>query len=367
MTSLRVLVCTVVHNPTDARIFRREISAILDAGHKVTAIAPWQASTPGDERVQRITVPRAVGRDRWQALSAARTQMRELVGQHDLLIIHDPELLVMVPWSECRRTGTRVVWDVHEDLAAALLDKSYIPSLLRRPLALVVRQVERWAENRCTLLLAEKRYQDRFRKTHTQVLNLPLVPSALPTGERKRQAIYVGSLTNARGLELMLELAERLAPHNISVRLIGETHSADDTARITATENVNWQGALPNQQAMQEVEESMVGLSLLADLPNYRHSMPTKVLEYMASGAVVVSTPLPLAVEVLGQDGVVLKSFDDSCLDEVVSAVVTLADDPELRQRYVESAFQRVQRDYNWLVAGPEFVRALESAARRAL
>ena len=61
---MKVLVCTVVHNPTDARIFRREIGALLDAGHEVTAIAPWRTDTPGDSRVARVTVPRAVGRRR---------------------------------------------------------------------------------------------------------------------------------------------------------------------------------------------------------------------------------------------------------------------------------------------------------------
>ena len=37
---MRVVVCTVVHHPADARIFYREIRALLDAGHDVTYIAP---------------------------------------------------------------------------------------------------------------------------------------------------------------------------------------------------------------------------------------------------------------------------------------------------------------------------------------
>ena len=37
---MRVVVCTVVHHPADARIFYRQIQALLDAGHQVTYIAP---------------------------------------------------------------------------------------------------------------------------------------------------------------------------------------------------------------------------------------------------------------------------------------------------------------------------------------
>ncbi|HYY17978.1 MAG TPA: glycosyl transferase, partial [Streptosporangiaceae bacterium] len=40
---MRVVVCTVVHHPADARILHREIRALLDAGHDVAYIAPFRA------------------------------------------------------------------------------------------------------------------------------------------------------------------------------------------------------------------------------------------------------------------------------------------------------------------------------------
>ena len=38
--TMRVVVCTIVHHPADARIYHRQIRALLDAGHEVTYIAP---------------------------------------------------------------------------------------------------------------------------------------------------------------------------------------------------------------------------------------------------------------------------------------------------------------------------------------
>ena len=38
---MRVLICTVVHHPADARIYHRQIRALLEAGHQVTYIAPF--------------------------------------------------------------------------------------------------------------------------------------------------------------------------------------------------------------------------------------------------------------------------------------------------------------------------------------
>ena len=37
---MRVVVCTIVHHPADARIYHRQIRALLDAGHEVRYIAP---------------------------------------------------------------------------------------------------------------------------------------------------------------------------------------------------------------------------------------------------------------------------------------------------------------------------------------
>ena len=51
---------------------------------------------------------------------------------HDVVLVHDPELVLAAaggPWT------TNLIWDVHEDPAAALQVKSWMPAILRRPVA----------------------------------------------------------------------------------------------------------------------------------------------------------------------------------------------------------------------------------------
>src|ERR671923_2081488 len=87
---LRVLVCTIVHHPEDARILYRQIRAILDAGHSVTYAAPFSAYDidPWPE-LQAIDVPRAMGRSRGEALRAARGVLRTYGPEADLILLHD--------------------------------------------------------------------------------------------------------------------------------------------------------------------------------------------------------------------------------------------------------------------------------------
>ena len=92
---MRVLVCTVVHHPADARIYYRQIRALLDAGDDVTYIAPFDSSfSPSD--VTAVTIPRAVGRHRLTALRAARLALRENAPAADIILIHDPELRIQL-------------------------------------------------------------------------------------------------------------------------------------------------------------------------------------------------------------------------------------------------------------------------------
>lgn len=87
------------------------------------------------------------------------------------------------------------VWDVHEDTAAALVMKRWLPRPLRPPLRLAVRAAERTAERHLRLLLAEDAYQRRFRRTHPVVANLATVPPEPPEPPGDDRVVYLGHLS----------------------------------------------------------------------------------------------------------------------------------------------------------------------------
>src|SRR5699024_2699173 len=119
------LVLTVVHHPDDSRVRHRQIAALLAAGWRVTYAAPWSgydldrpAAGPG---LTTVDLPRARGRRRYAALRAARRVLREQGPDHDVVLLHDPELLLATPGLDL----PPVVWDVHEDTAAAIEVKGW--------------------------------------------------------------------------------------------------------------------------------------------------------------------------------------------------------------------------------------------------
>ena len=362
---MRVVVCTIVHHPADARIYHRQIRALLEAGHHVIYIAPADVENFSAERampqLQVIAVPRAVGRRRIGAVRAARRELARYTAGADLLLVHDPELLLALP---PRRKRPPTVWDVHEDTAAALSTKAWLPRPLRPVAAAAVHAAERLAERRLHLILAEQGYVPRFGRAHPVVPNTTYVPETAPPPDpvgAAQRVIYVGWLSPDRGVAEMIELGALLRPHGITVELIGQ---ADARARALiepaqAQGLLEWSGFVPNDQAMRKVDGALAGLSLLQDEPNFRHSMPTKVVEYMARGVPVVTTPLPAAADLVNryECGFVVPFGDPSAAAE---AVLKLAGDASLRAKMGGRGHEAALASLGWPADAQAFVAQLE-------
>src|SRR4051812_16007805 len=217
---MRIVVATIVHDPQDARILHREIAALLAAGHAVTYVAPFTetGSQPLPDGIVAVDVPRAVGRRRGAALLAARKQLRRLVSGAHVVLVHDPELLLVLPRP---RAGLLRVWDVHEDTASAVVAKPWLPSWLRGPARWAVRALEGLAERRVRLILAEESYAARFRQPPPVVRNLPVAPAGEPLPPGDDRVAYVGSITLERGAAEMVAVGRELHAEGITVELVG--------------------------------------------------------------------------------------------------------------------------------------------------
>jgi len=358
---MRVLVVCPVHHPADARVAGREISALLEAGHSVTQVAPFSAfGVAPVAGVRGVDIPRSHGRRRAAALRASRKAVKQEASRHDVILLHSPEALLTIAGVEHRC----VVWDVHEDTAAAVGMKPWLPKALAAPAARGIRAAEMWAERRCHLLLAEHAYADRFARHHPVVPNSVLVPDEVRASERGR-AVYVGSVTRARGAADLIALGRLLVDEApVSLDVIGGAgpEVAADMREAMERDWLTWRGYVENSVALSILEGATVGLSLLHDEPNYRHSMPTKLLEYLAHGVPFVSTPLPLAVELAEvSGGGIIVPFGDA--GAARDAILELNADDDRRQRMADSGREWVRAHANWEIDGAAFVRQLQEWA----
>lgn len=361
---MHVLVVTTVHVPTDARIAHRQIRSLLAAGHRVTYAAAFtdrqSVPPPG---VVPVDLPAARGRNRLRSLVAARRLLLAPPPGVDLVLLHDPELLLAA--ARCP-PALPIVWDVHEDLGAALDDKTWLPKPMRRLTAAGVRVLEDLAEERCHLLLAEEAYAARFAMDHPVVLNLPW-QRPRSVAELRPQAMYVGRVSHGRGALDLIEVGMRLRAHGVELVVAGHA-DADVRQQVVEADrrgHLRWHGYLPNAEALSLLDGALAGLSLLHDKPNYRHSMPTKLLEYMERGLPVVTTPLPLARRLVEQhDCGVLVPFADPAAAAL--AILNLRTDAGSRAAMADRARTAAVAHYTWDSKEMEFVAHLERWVAKA-
>jgi glycosyltransferase involved in cell wall biosynthesis len=164
----------------------------------------------------------------------------------------------------------------------------------------------------------------------------------------------------------MIEVAALLRPHGINVELIGPADARAQAMLEPAQARglVRWLGFIPNDQALRNVGGALAGLSLLRDEANFRHSLPTKVVEYMACGVPVVTTPLPAAVELVTryECGFVVPFGDPRA---AADAVLALAGDSSLRAKMGSRGHEAAQGSLGWPADARAFVTQLEAWARK--
>ena len=153
----------------------------------------------------------------------------------------------------------------------------------------------------------------------------------------------------------------------VKLEVIGE--AADAEARQALLEaakagDLSWLGFLRSEEALARVSGSLAGLCLLHDLPNYRVSLPTKIVEYCALGVPVITTPLPLASDLVRSQNI---GFEVPWNDPtaVVDAILRLRDQPTLRCQLGANGRRLALREHDWNHLSADFIRVMDDIANR--
>jgi glycosyltransferase involved in cell wall biosynthesis len=355
VTRLKLAHLTSVHHPFDVRIFRKQCATLSRAGSEVVLVAAHEASGTFDG-VRLRALPRPRGRlERMTRTGFAlfRAALRE---RADLYHVHDPELL---PWAQLLRlSGRAVVFDMHENVPESLLSKAWIPPALRRPARLGYRALERVLLSGLPVVFAEHSYAQHYPwvRRRVCVLNMPLVAELMDVREQKLaqpSVGYLGSVTPERGSAGTLEALGllRAAGREVRFECLGPMEPAHEAAlRSRAAQlgvGVNLPGRVPASEGWRQMARCHVGLALLACLPNYVESYPTKLFEYMALGLPVLASDVPL------YRGIVERFGCGRCVDParpaaIAEAIAWLLDHPQEASAMGARGRRAVLEHYSW-------------------
>lgn len=270
--------------------------------------------------------------------------------------LHDPELLIS--GVAFKALGIRVVYDMHENVPKQILTKTWLSDWARKPVSIVMRGIERLILSGIPVVMAEESYVVDYRWVRRSVVvqNFPVLENCAidATGKFVDFTVgYIGGVSRERGIiAVLLAVAElRHAGHRVNFECLGPVDSevAKDQLFISACEDgwLHAPGRVDGKEGWKKIARCHVGVAVLAPLPNYVASWPTKIFEYMAMGLPVVVSDFPLYRNMVEQDGCgILVRPDD--VPDIVRALERLMNRPDEARVMGGRGLRAVTKKYVW-------------------
>ncbi|MCA9833924.1 MAG: glycosyltransferase family 4 protein [Thermomicrobiales bacterium] len=344
-----------VHRAQDTRILHRECRSLVEAGYDVTLIA-------NDDHdfelhgVQVRVLPKVGGGRILRMLKQVRNLWRMAGEAHaDLYHFHDPELIPVGLLLRLRRKP--VIYDVHESVSKQILHKYWIPGPLRPVVAGSYRLLERAIAPLLTAFVAATPGVASYfpaRKTIV-VQNYPVLSELMPADatprERELLAVYVGGVTEVRGVrEMVAAMAYLPADSPITLKIGGPVSPQSLLTELESapgSERTEFLGVLDRPAVADLLQRAGVGLVALHPEPNYLDSYPVKLFEYMAAGLPVVASNFPFWEQFVTDvgSGIMVDPLDPQAIADAITLILS---DPERAREMGEVGFAAVRDRFNW-------------------
>lgn len=292
---MKIIHFTTVHPRYDVRIFFKQCVSLAKENEVTLYVADGLKDEQKDKvniidigdyrnnRLKRITLAQKILKAELQKTSA------------DIYQFHDPELLRVGKW--LKKRGKIVIYDSHEDVTKQILYKTWLGPLwfrkfLSKKFYSYLQNITNKFDGVISVIdeITEKfRNQNRITIKNYPILSF-IESKRKPIEERKKQIIYLGSLSKVRGIKDYIQAMQDV-PEEYKLVLVGAFSSEEfekECKELDLWKRVDFRGFQPMEKSIEILSNSIVALSVLHPEKNYLTSLPTKGFEYMAAGVPTV-------------------------------------------------------------------------------
>jgi len=198
-------------------------------------------------------------------------------------------------------------------------------------------------------------------------------PQPLNPSSDSRTLLYVGTLADWQGLDLLIEamsaiVAQSPAKLKIVGRGRGRQHKdlAKRIRKLGLGDRVSIEPAVPHHEMPAIIAQADVCVAPLAynDRNVTQGCCPIKVIEYMACARPIVAANLPVVRELVRDDVDALLFTPDDPAD-LARCVLAVLNDASLAQRLAGSAAKRAKDKFSWREAQKKLIKVHETLERQ--
>ena len=352
---MKICHLTSVHPAFDTRIFHKEVKTLARAGYDVTLIVQHDKNEIVDG-IKIIALPKPKNRfERFVKLDYLLYK-KAFEQKADIYHFHDPEL---IPWvlKLKKKTGAKIIYDVHEIVEKQILSKYWIPKIFRKLIATIVNKYEKWAAKKIDYIItATPNIKINFKQNNIlDIKNYPIIANFqnIKTKKQKNytELIYVGKLSNLRGIRKSIESLKYINPkHKVKLKLIGsfpDKKFEKEIKKMPEWNNIKFLTWCSQEKVYQNLLHSDIAIACLLPIERFRKNIGLKIYEYMASYLPIIASNFPLWKKIIKGNhcGICVNPLNPK---EIAKAIEYLIEHPDLAKTMGENGRKAILEKYNW-------------------
>ena len=165
----------------------------------------------------------------------------------------------------------------------------------------------------------------------------------------QKTILYVGSLNPEDGVDRLIKAFSRINKRQLKVLIVGDgperLRLIELVNKLNMRRNVTFLRYVPHDSISQIIRRSYFTVGPLRLSPINAYTIPSKILEYFASGKPVVSSPVSKDILIDGFNGFVVRKTNPETIAEKFSI---LLEDEKLIESMGKNARQLTVRKFDW-------------------
>jgi len=342
------------HMAKDNRIFYSELFTLINNGYRCYVVGINSKSFEKFHNIHIISVYQTGARRPSQLINAISNFLIAVKTKHCIYHFHDP---ILMPFCIILKLigGKRIIYDIHDDYEASILDR-----FLHKPfLGRLISKLWWFFEKNISSVFDGIVVADRHLATKFQSMNpvslgnyprLDFTEAADISLEKTFNLIYVGRVNWERGVSKILDALDLIPHKDIRFHIIGECKDKTLLERIRSNERVIWHGRVAWTELHKYYTRSHLGLAVYQSIPSFQYSPgenSVKIIEYMAAGIPVICSNFSGLKTFVENAGYGLTVAPDNP-EDISEKINFLYNHPELRKQLGQNGRNAFEMKYNW-------------------
>lgn len=346
------------HDNQDPRVFSKQCRTLVDAGFEVNLVTPLGIDELRDGVHIWGVGAEGYGRFKRMLLISRRVYKKAYSLDADIYHFHDPEL---IPYGlKLKSQGKIVIFDSHEDTPNDILDKHWIPTVLRPLVSLVYRWYEEFAAKRFDgVISVTPHIVDRFLSVNPNscmITNYPIIEESeshisVSSNRENNLFCFIGRICEeSNQINTLKALAKT---PDVKYKIAGPSVSSylSELEAMPNWSQVDYQGIMEFSKTLTFLDNAIAGFQLTGYIANFGGNIGslgnTKMFNYMLSGLPIICTDFILWKEIIEENDCGL-CVNPNNIDEISRAIRFIVDNPERARQMGENGRKMVLEKYNW-------------------